>query len=629
MGIITIMSAGINLQFDSDTLKFSVESSGLTWKWTDAYNPKIITKNDCEILFSSATSICHNAWKTGIGEGLRTTYSGFSVDGQGVDFSFETIAWIETVTGDVYYEFIPQNDEGIDIKAVYWPGEMDFNKDSDKWYTVLNVLQGLIVPNNWENKFEKLPFDGQMCSVAAYMPWFGQVRDKVGYIAICKHPWDAAYQVDHPENGPYTHVSMRWLPSLGKMSYRRVMRYTFLKNCNYNDLCKEYRAYVKETGLFTSLAEKSAKSPLVDKLIGSAIVHKGIKTHVSPDSAYYNTENPEKNDNVIPFSTRTGEIKQYKEKGLEKLYLHLDGWGDPGYDNKHPDYLPACEDAGGWKGFKELSDTIKESGYMFGLHDQYRDYYFDAPTFDKNFACELADGSIFELKRWAGGHQTYLCASQAPFYLKRNFEEIFKHGIHLEATYLDVFTCNEGDECNHPWHRMTRKECFEFRSACFEYLLSRNILPSSEEVTDWAMKNLVFAHYGPYQFMLAKPDEKRNGIPTPLFNLVYHDCMILPWLMDRFPDKEDYMLYALLNGGAAYLNENANHLDTGSSAEQRLDDEISRYRIVATLQEKIAKCEMLKHEFLNDDWKQQKATYSDGTSVTVNFNDQSYTIENI
>lgn len=628
MDVMTITNVGVSLQFDPDTLRFSVVAEGQTWSWADTYYAKIVTKDDCEILFSSATSICHHAWKTGIGEGLRTTYSGFSVNGQSIPFSFETIAWIESITGDVYYEFIPINDEGIDIKAVYWPGEMDFNKDSDKWYTVLNILQGLIIPNNWENKFGKQHFDGQMCSVAAYMPWFGQVRDNSGYIAICKHPWDAAYQVDHPASGPYTHVSMRWLPSLGKMSYRRVMRYTFLKDCDYNDLCKEYRKYVKETGLFTSLAEKAAKSPLVDKLIGSAIVHKGIKTHVSPDSAYYNKENPEKNDKVIPFSTRTKEVKHYKEKGLEKLYLHLDGWGDPGYDNKHPDYLPACKEAGDWEGFKELSDTMQECGYMFGLHDQYRDYYFDAPTFDKAFACELADGSIFELKRWAGGHQTYLCASQAPFYLKRNFEEIFKHGIHLEATYLDVFTCNEGDECNHPWHRMTRKDCFEFRSACFEYLLSRNILPSSEEVTDWAMKNLVFAHYGPYEFMLAKPDTPRNGIPTPLFNLVYHDCIILPWMMTRTPDQEDYMLYALLNGGAAYLDEHKHH-ETDLSAEQQLDEDISRYRIVANLQEKIAKCEMTKHEFLNGDWKQQRATYSDGTSVTVNFNDQSYSIETI
>ena len=34
------------------------------------------------------------------------------------------------------------------------------------------------------------------------------------------------------------------------------------------------------------------------------------------------------------------------------LYLHLDGWAQPGYDNQHPDYLPACKEAGGWEDMK-------------------------------------------------------------------------------------------------------------------------------------------------------------------------------------------------------------------------------------------------------------------------------------
>ncbi len=50
----------------------------------------------------------------------------------------------------------------------------------------------------------------------------------------------------------------------------------------------------------------------------------------------------------------------------------------------------------------------------------------------------------------------YLCATQAPHYVKRNFREIEKNQIHLDGAYLDVFTCNEGDECNNPRHRMTR-----------------------------------------------------------------------------------------------------------------------------------------------------------------------------
>ena len=55
-------------------------------------------------------------------------------------------------------------------------------------------------------------------------------------------------------------------------------------------------------------------------------------------------------------------MKELHELGAGKLYLHLDGWAEPGYDNNHPDYTPACEEAGGWKAMKELSDTMKEQG---------------------------------------------------------------------------------------------------------------------------------------------------------------------------------------------------------------------------------------------------------------------------
>ena len=128
------------------------------------------------------------------------------------------------------------------------------------------------------------------------MPWFGQVKHGAGYIAIASTPWNGGVYAEHPANGPYTHVGTWWEPSLGKMDYRRCLEYTFLNNCDYNDLCKVYRNYVKEHGLFTSLEEKAARVPSVNDLIGCSFVHCGIKTNVNPKSDFYDPENPEKNN---------------------------------------------------------------------------------------------------------------------------------------------------------------------------------------------------------------------------------------------------------------------------------------------------------------------------------------------
>lgn len=171
----------------------------------------------------------------------------------------------------------------------------------------------------------------------------------------------------------------------------------------------------------------------------------------------------------------------------------------------------------------------------------------------KILPARIADGYQFlGINTGRAVHQSYLCATQAPYYVRRNFSEIESHGIRLDGAYLDVFTCNEGDECANPMHKMTRKDCYDFRSMCFEWLLSKGILTSSEEVSDWAVPSLVFCHYAPYDFMMRTPGGKKYGIPVPLYNLVYHDCVIEPWMMEAH-DGEDYMLYALLNGGAPYL----------------------------------------------------------------------------
>ena len=243
----------------------------------------------------------------------------------------------------------------------------------------------------------------------------------------------------------------------------------------------------------------------------------------------------------------------------------------------------------------------------------------------------LPDGSYPQHARWAGGPQTYLCATQAQSYVRRNFTELLSHGIRLDGAYLDVFTCNEGDECANPLHRMTRRECYEYRKNCFDWLLSHGILSSSEEVSDWSMQSLVFCHYAPYHFMLQAPGTPKEGIPVPLFNLVYHDCVIEPWMMEKLSDTEDLMLYALLNGGAPYLIRDGAYANTDGSfseaAALEMKENIRRCDAVCALHERVAKCELVRHELLDAQGLRQRSIFSDGTVVTVDFASSGYSIE--
>lgn len=625
--MLKICAHGTEVKLDAEQLVYSFKSGNNQWSFMKE-KPACLHCEEGDFYFSDALCITHQKIRFGLGEAIQSHYEGFVVNGKTIPFTFDTFVWVESSTGDVYFEWIPVCEEGLTVKRMEWPGTMEFESAKDSWYTLINAQQGLMIPNTWPIEKGPVSFDGFFGASGAYMPWFGQVKDGAAYIAICCTPWNGGYYIQHPAHGPYTHTGFYFEPSLGKMDYRRILRYTFKDHCDHNDLCKIYRAYVKEQGLFRSLSEKAAKNPSVNELIGCAFVHKGIKTAVHPESDYFDPTDPEKNNHVTSFSQRNAEMRQLHQLGVEKLYLHLDGWAQPGYDNQHPDYYPACVEAGGWEGMRDLCTTMRECGYLFGIHDQYRDYYLSAESHDESFACHLPDGTVPFHKRWAGGPQNYLCATQAPYYVKRNFQRLSEHGIHLDCAYLDVFTCNEGDECASPAHRMTRRECYEYRNRCFEYLLSNNILSSSEEVSDWSVPSLVTCHYAPYDFMLRDPNAEKQGIPVPLFNLVYHDCLIVPWMLEKFTSGEDYMLYALLNGGAPYLLREDVGPEYGTNTVPfSIEEKISRSKIVSQLHEKVAKCELLRYDFVDGDTQIHRSTFSDGTVVTVNFRTQEYNID--
>lgn len=583
---------------------------GKTWIFDENHPACFLLEDGSTLPFSAASSIQTGPFSSGLGQGWRTTYTGFA---DYPDLSFETQSLVDSTTGYVDCTFVPLCTSTLPIKEVCWPQPLICEeKDS---YAVVNTMQGQLIPTDWPAEIgSDLPFGGQMCSESAYMPWWGEIAPDGGYLCYVRAPWDTAYTISHPAGGP-NRIFARHLPSLGKMRYARTVTYCFTPaGSDYVTLCKCYRSIAEEEGRVLTLAQKAARNPNVNKLIGACVMHVPGKSHVTPDSRFYNKEDPSKNDSLTPFSHWEERVRRLHGLGVDKLYLHLDGWGQPGYDNQHPDYLPPCKELGGWEGMKSLSDTMQELGYLFGIHDQYRDYYLDAPTYDADNAVQRPDGSIFEMSVWAGGRQNYLCASQAPQYVRRNFEELFAHGIHLEGTYLDVFTCNEPDECANPRHPMTRQQCLAYRGQCLDYLTAHNIAPSSEEVNDWAIPYQVFCHWAPYM--------TKTAIAAPLFNLVWHDSVIIPWFMNAgawgIPEGTTGFLHCLLGGGMAYLSEEAEG--------EALAENIRQWQTISQLQAHVAKAQMVSHQFLSDDRTRQCTTFSDGTQVEVDFAANTYQI---
>lgn len=601
-----------SLTVTADCLKITYLDTN--WQTDQNLSTYVLKDDQSKVYLKDFKKISEHSYCSG-------THQGCYLDYEDDDLLIRTFYMIEKISDEVLLRLLVIKDDAH-IQEIHWPSPLV----TDSGYHVLPIRQGVQLFVD-DMAPLAIPFNGQFCSAGAYLSMLGSVLENGNAcLMINETPWDSRYEVAQLTNISKTRLGFVQMNSLGKMRYRRDLRYRFFKEVDYNDLAKAYRTFLNERGMIVKLAQKAVDLPQIQELIKASFVHMGIKTYVQPDSRFYDPLNPNKNNHLTSFALRAKEMTSYKEMGMNHLYLHLDGWGIA-YDNGHPDVMPINEEAGGKEEMLNLVKKVHELGYLFGIHDQYRDYYFRAESYDPEYAIVDEKGYRYEHANWAGGRQNYLCASLAKDYVKRNFTQLKEQGIDLDGAYLDVFTCNELDQCANPNHYMTRKDCADKRGACFRYLTANGIMPSSEELNEWAMKDIVFCHYAPYEFQMHE-DGKGYGRPIPLFNLVFHDCAIIPWMMDR--PNDDYMLYALLNGGAPYFKRDAAYPNIDGAFTHGLvplEEQKERCLIVSDFHQLVAGKEMLHHEFLDAKGRIQRTVFADHHEVTINLDKGTYTIK--
>ena len=585
-----------------------IEGPDGLWKPREDFDCRVIAPDGHEVKFTDARQES-GPFKTGAGEGFYCRYTGFpGLDG----LALETRVWVEAATGDVRYDLIPLSD--APIREALWPAPMEM--DSPEGQSVLPQMQGCLLANYAGGAGR---FDGPQlpCSRGMTMRFFAQYDSRGGYLMLCDSPFDCGLLID-ARPGQSVKVSFRWMAQLGRLGRDRHLRLAMLApGQNYNDAAAIYRRYVREAGGLVTLREKIARNPRVAEYVGIPVCHTQSCIHIKPESAYYIPGNPEHNDSLVTFDEVGEKLRRLKGLGVEKLCLHLDGWQRRGYDNLHPDALPPCEAAGGWEGLRRLKETCHELGYFFGIHDQYRDYYYDCDSFDLENAARRPDGGYEDICAWYGGRQTVLCARVAQDYVRRNYNEMEKEGALPDNAYLDVFSVVELDECDNPAHRMTREECAQARALCFRDVAARGVVVQSEELVDWALPYIDFIHHGP--FALDRDWDKGHAIgqAIPLQFLVYHDCLIMPFFPHKggfgVPEDVDGALLSLLYGCATYI------LDDADEAS------VARMKEILRWQKKVQMLPMVKHTFLSP--TRQKCEFSGGFSATVDFGTGEYWLE--
>lgn len=613
-GIWRIRGARRQVEVASRDLQLTVQA-GATWRTTPAKTGDLRVRRGKEIIgvrLADARGKEFSQYDTGARRGFQIVFSGFGGAQELPDIRLQLVLGLEGTAEELVCELSVLR--GADsVVELAWPPPLE-PASFDR--TIVPFMQGMLLPNDWPRKVWL--YDTLSYGRGLYMPWWGHEQGQAAMLLFLETPDDGGCHFEHPAGGP-TRIQPRWVHSLGRFDEPRRLRLCFFEQGNYVDMAKRYRRHVKETGNFVSLREKIDRNPRVLKLIGSPVIHTSILYHIEPESSYYHKDAPAKNDDLVTFDARADALQQLASRGVKKAYVHLDGWGFRGYDNLHPDVLPPCPSAGGWEGMKRLAERCAKLGYVFALHDQYRDYYLDAQSYDPRNTVIEENGSRPEHSIWYGGRQSILCPSMAPAHVRKNHQTILNQGVALQGAYLDVFSVVPPDECYHPEHPVTRRACLAARAEALGSVRAWGGVVSSEEPSGWSIPHLDLVHHGPYPLDPNPGKGPAMGIPVPLFNLVYHDALFTPWSMERgawgIPEKDLGYLHGLGNAGMPYLGLNPSQ------------EELDRVRTMMALHARLALSELLKHEFLDGSWRRQRFSYAGGTTVTIDLDADHHEIQ--
>ena len=268
--------------------RYSILAGKTAWETEENFSPFFRVKA-CEkpIYFKEAKEQKHELVKSGVGEGIsqqlqRLSLPNFynenrhghtlssdkdkTVSGEEKknEFSFETFVWVEYSTKQVYFEWISFNRGSSELcRASLIPGTLFLQKERKDWYTIIPKEQGILIPNTWDVSFKQDGFNGRFGTASAYLPIFAQVKDGEGYLAESLTPWNMGYEAVHEAGANESTVQFRIEPSLGQMEYRRIMRYIFFSDCDYNSILKCYRELAREEGKLKTLKEKEVSTPSV------------------------------------------------------------------------------------------------------------------------------------------------------------------------------------------------------------------------------------------------------------------------------------------------------------------------------------------------------------------------------
>jgi hypothetical protein len=463
---------------------------------------------------------------------------------------------------------------------------------------------------------------------------------------------------------PYTEIIVdyavepvrRITSSISLRRSARSFRIQPLGRGGYVEISKAYRPMARERGLLRTLAEKMRDRPAAERFFGAADFKPFAFIRRMPNTRFNNTDKETLTVNFT-FDECARLAEHFKnDLGIDRALLVLNGWINGGYDVRHPDILPAAPEIGGDAGLAECRRRVKAlGGWSFGLHDNYQDFYRDAPSWDEKYIMRSRDGSLVKGGVWFGGQAYFMCSRKALEIASRpanvpGVRDRFAPDLYFSDTIFAV----PPQECFAPDHLLARNDDIHYKQQLCDYIRREIGLFGSEEGMEWGLPHAdyfegILSHKTGYQ-RLNDVQWTTADIIVPMFEMVYGDAIpMYTHQSDRpRPDNPahilDLILYAEMPvyyfGNHQYWTDAAQEYQPAPGSDSRLvfarggrhgliDQFIKNtYEVLSPLNRLTALMPMTGHRFLTTDRKVEASRFGEDVSIMVNFGASDYETAN-
>jgi len=434
--------------------------------------------------------------------------------------------WARPLTDQKTLEISYQEDREISVDSIALLGDMMGATDAGKGYVVVPAREGLLVPadsgRTFTHRFETYAYEG--CD----MEMLGVVENGAAALLTWRDPYVSAElrSVASPPASPAR--GQRLTPSLVFDGSAGSFRIHVLGKGDYASVATAYRQVAQDEGWRVIWAEKLAAETNRAKLFGAA----NIKLWSALDRRMNEESTREESVRVNwPFDEAAQVAEHLKrDLKLDKVLFGLGGWIHRGYDNQHPDILPAASECGGDDALSDCARRVEALGYLFCLHDNYQDIYRDSPSWDERLVMKKLGGALVRGGRWAGG-RAYLTCSQMALDLARRPQNLpaVRKLTDANAYFIDTTYAAGLQECYDAAHPLTRREDMKWKQDLSDYARGVFGIFGSEDGREWAIPHSDFFEgltgVSGRSFHDAYFLDALGGVPVPIFELVYHDCI--------------------------------------------------------------------------------------------------------